>query len=214
MLRLGSIVLIAVLLAACGRRAAGAAREVRRKQPPPASHDVPSTQDRAMSAHGRSEAPTPKRAARRQPDERVSFARRGGALACEGVPLADMQARFGTPTYVYSRPRSSAPSRLHRRAPRRRRWSATREGDSNSPSSTCWPRRQRLRHRIRRRTARVIAAGGEPAKWCSPAWARRSRDRQRLSRRHPVLQPRVGAELEMVERVAAAPAGAHASRCA
>ncbi len=31
------------------------------------------------------------------------FVRRGGALACEGVLLAEIAARFGTPTYVYSR---------------------------------------------------------------------------------------------------------------
>jgi predicted small lipoprotein YifL len=46
MLRLGSIVLIAVLLAACGQKGPLVLpEEVRRKQPPPASHDVPSTQD-------------------------------------------------------------------------------------------------------------------------------------------------------------------------
>jgi diaminopimelate decarboxylase len=32
-----------------------------------------------------------------------AFGRRRDALACEGVPLADIAARFGTPTYVYSR---------------------------------------------------------------------------------------------------------------
>ena len=32
-----------------------------------------------------------------------AFRMRGGALACEGVPLTDIAARFGTPTYVYSR---------------------------------------------------------------------------------------------------------------
>ena len=32
-----------------------------------------------------------------------AFRRRDGALVCEGVPLADIAARFGTPTYVYSR---------------------------------------------------------------------------------------------------------------
>ena len=32
-----------------------------------------------------------------------AFHRRSGALHCEGVPLADIAARFGTPTYVYSR---------------------------------------------------------------------------------------------------------------
>lgn len=31
------------------------------------------------------------------------FARRAGALFCEGVPLDEVAARFGTPTYVYSR---------------------------------------------------------------------------------------------------------------
>ena len=33
----------------------------------------------------------------------AGFHRRDGALCCESVPLADLAARFGTPTYVYSR---------------------------------------------------------------------------------------------------------------
>ena len=32
-----------------------------------------------------------------------AFTRRAGALFCEDVPLADIAARFGTPTYVYSK---------------------------------------------------------------------------------------------------------------
>ncbi len=32
-----------------------------------------------------------------------AFARRDGALCCEGVPLTSVARRFGTPTYVYSR---------------------------------------------------------------------------------------------------------------
>lgn len=31
-----------------------------------------------------------------------AFARRGGALHCDGVPLADLAAAYGTPLYVYS----------------------------------------------------------------------------------------------------------------
>jgi len=47
MLRFGCIVLIAVWLAACGQKGPLVLpEEARRKQPPPASHDVPSTQDR------------------------------------------------------------------------------------------------------------------------------------------------------------------------
>jgi diaminopimelate decarboxylase len=41
-----------------------------------------------------------KPAARRRVE---AFSRRRGVLACEGVPLAEIADRFGTPTYVYSR---------------------------------------------------------------------------------------------------------------
>jgi predicted small lipoprotein YifL len=46
MLRLGSIVLIAALLAACGQKGPLVLpEEARRKQAPPPAHDVPPTQE-------------------------------------------------------------------------------------------------------------------------------------------------------------------------
>ena len=49
LLRLGSIVLTVALLAACGQKGPLVLpEEARRKQPPPATHDVPPTQERTQ----------------------------------------------------------------------------------------------------------------------------------------------------------------------
>jgi diaminopimelate decarboxylase len=45
-----------------------------------------------------------------------ALARRDGVLVCEGVALADIAARFGTPTYVYSRAAIEAGFDAYRRA--------------------------------------------------------------------------------------------------
>ena len=138
----------------------------------------------------------------------LPFARRGGALACEGVPLADIAARFGTPTYVYSR------------AAIERAFAAYTDALRGRPSLVCYAMKANSNLAVLDllaragsgfdivsggELARVIAAGGEPRKVVFSGVGKTEVEiASALAADILCFNLESVAELEMVERVAAA----------
>jgi diaminopimelate decarboxylase len=135
------------------------------------------------------------------------FSRRGSALACEGVPLADIAARFGTPTYVYSRAAIEAAYAAYAEALRGR------------PSLVCYAVKANSNLAVLNllaragsgfdivsggELARVIAAGGDPRKVVFSGVGKTEGEiAQALAADILCFNLESVAELEMVERVAA-----------
>lgn len=97
----------------------------------------------------------------------AAFSRSGGALHCESVPLATIAARFGTPTYVYSKRAIVVAFQTYARAL------------AGRPSLVCYAMKANSNLAVLRllaqmgagfdivsggELARVLAAGGDPAK--------------------------------------------------
>jgi len=136
-----------------------------------------------------------------------AFRRRGGALACEGVPLADIAARFGTPTYVYSRASIETAFAAYAEALRGR------------PSLVCYAMKANSNLAVLNllaragsgfdivsggELARVIAAGGDPRKVVFSGVGKTEGEiAQALAADILCFNLESVAELEMVERVAA-----------
>ena len=136
-----------------------------------------------------------------------AFRRRGGALACEGVPLADIAARFGTPTYVYSRASIETAFAAYAEALRGR------------PSLVCYAMKANSNLAVLDllaragsgfdivsggELARVIAAGGDPRKVVFSGVGKTEGEiAQALAADILCFNLESVAELEMIERVAA-----------
>ena len=136
-----------------------------------------------------------------------AFHRRGGALACEGVPLADIAARFGTPTYVYSRAAIEGAFAAYAAALQAR------------PSLVCYAMKANSNLAVLNllaragsgfdivsggELARVIAAGGDPRKVVFSGVGKTEGEiAQALAADILCFNLESVAELEMVERVAA-----------
>ena len=137
----------------------------------------------------------------------AAFHRVDGALACEGVPLADIAARFGTPTYVYSRAAIEAAFGAYAEALRSR------------PSLVCYAMKANSNLAVLNllaragsgfdivsggELARVIAAGGDPGKVVFSGVGKTEAEvAQALAAEILCFNLESVAELEMVERVAA-----------
>ena len=135
------------------------------------------------------------------------FSRRGGALACEGVLLSEIAARFGTPTYVYSRAAIEDAFAAYTAALRRR------------PSLVCYAMKANSNLAVLNllaragsgfdivsggELARVMAAGGDPRKVVfSGVGKTQGEIAQALAADILCFNLESVAELEMVERVAA-----------
>jgi diaminopimelate decarboxylase len=138
---------------------------------------------------------------------RQAFGRRGEALACEDVPLAEIAARFGTPTYVYSRAAIEAAYAAYAEALRGR------------PSLVCYAMKANSNLSVLNllaragsgfdivsggELARVIAAGGDPRKVVFSGVGKSEGEiAQALAADILCFNLESVAELEMVERVAA-----------
>ena len=137
-----------------------------------------------------------------------AFSRRDGVLACEGVPLTEIAARFGTPTYVYSRAAIEGAFAAYTAALRGR------------PSLVCYAMKANSNLAILNllaragsgfdivsggELARVIAAGGDPRKVVFSGVGKTAGEiAQALDAEILCFNLESVAELEMVERVAAA----------
>jgi diaminopimelate decarboxylase len=137
-----------------------------------------------------------------------AFSRRDGVLACEGVPLTEIAARFGTPTYVYSRAAIEGAFAAYTAALRGR------------PSLVCYAMKANSNLAILNllaragsgfdivsggELARVIAAGGDPRKVVFSGVGKTAGEiAQALAAEILCFNLESVAELEMVERVAAA----------
>ena len=135
------------------------------------------------------------------------FCRHGGALACEGVALADIAIRFGTPTYVYSRAAIEGAFAAYAAALRGR------------PSLVCYAMKANSNLAVLNllaragsgfdivsggELARVIAAGGDPRKVVFSGVGKTEGEiAQALAADILCFNLESVAELEMVERVAA-----------
>ena len=136
-----------------------------------------------------------------------AFRRRGGALACEGVPLSEIAARFGTPTYVYSR------------ASIEQAFAAYAEALRGRPSLVCYAMKANSNLAVLDllaragsgfdivsggELARVIAAGGDPRKVVFSGVGKTEDEiAQALAADILCFNLESVAELEMIERVAA-----------
>jgi diaminopimelate decarboxylase len=136
-----------------------------------------------------------------------AFGRRRGALACEGVPLADIAARFGTPTYVYSRAAIEGAFAAYTEALRGRRSLVCYAMKANSNLAVL-----NLLARAGSgfdivsggELARAIAAGGDPRKVVFSGVGKTEGEiAQALAADIFCFNLESVAELEMVERVAA-----------
>jgi diaminopimelate decarboxylase len=141
------------------------------------------------------------------PGTEPAFHRRGGTLACEGVPLAEIAARFGTPTYVYSRAAIEAAFAEYL-APLQGR-----------PSLVCYAMKANSNLAVLNllarlgagfdivsggELARAIAAGGDPRKVVFSGVGKTAAEiAQALAADILCFNLESVAELEMVERVAA-----------
>jgi len=137
----------------------------------------------------------------------AAFHRRDGALACEGVPLTDIAARFGTPTYVYSRSSIEGAFAAYTAALRGR------------PALVCYAMKANSNLAVLSllaragsgfdivsggELARVIAAGGDPRKVVFSGVGKTAAEvAQALAADILCFNLESVAELEMVERVAA-----------
>jgi len=137
-----------------------------------------------------------------------AFLRRDGGLACEGVQLAEIAARFGTPTYVYSRAAIESAFAAYTTALRGR------------PSLVCYAMKANPNLAVLNllaragsgfdivsggELARVIAAGGDPRKVVFSGVGKTEREiAQALAADILCFNLESVAELEMVGRVAAA----------
>jgi len=137
-----------------------------------------------------------------------AFSRRAGVLACEGVPLAEVAARFGTPTYVYSR------------AAIERAFAAYAAALHGRKSLVCYAMKANPNLAVLNllaragsgfdivsggELARVIAAGGDPGKVVFSGVGKTEDEIGRaLAADILCFNLESVAELEMVERVAAA----------
>ncbi len=135
------------------------------------------------------------------------FGRRDGVLACEGVPLTEIAARFGTPTYVYSRAAIEGAFAAYTAALRDR------------PSLVCYAMKANSNLAVLDllaragsgfdivsggELARVIAAGGNPRKVVFSGVGKTAAEvAQALAADILCFNLESAAELEMVERVAA-----------
>jgi diaminopimelate decarboxylase len=135
-----------------------------------------------------------------------AFRRRDGALSCEGVPLADIAARFGTPTYVYSRASIETAFAAYAEALRGR------------PSLVCYAMKANSNLAVLNllaragsgfdivsggELARVIAAGGDPRKVVFSGVGKTEGEiAQALAADILCFNLESVAELQMVERVA------------
>ncbi|MBS1163533.1 MAG: diaminopimelate decarboxylase, partial [Burkholderiaceae bacterium] len=135
------------------------------------------------------------------------FGRRDGALACEGVPLAGIAERFGTPTYVYSRAAIEGAFGAYAAALRGR------------PSLVCYAMKANSNLAVLNllaragsgfdivsggELARVIAAGGDPRKVVFSGVGKTEAEiAQALAADILCFNLESVAELEMVGRVAA-----------
>jgi len=136
-----------------------------------------------------------------------AFRRHGGALACEGVALADIALRFGTPTYVYSRAAIEGAFAAYAAALRGR------------PSLVCYAMKANSNLAVLNllaragsgfdivsggELARVIAAGGDPRQVVFSGVGKTEGEiAQALAADILCFNLESVAELEMVERVAA-----------
>jgi diaminopimelate decarboxylase len=136
-----------------------------------------------------------------------AFGRRDGALACEGVPLAGIAERFGTPTYVYSRAAIEGAFDAYAAALRGR------------PSLVCYAMKANSNLAVLNllaragsgfdivsggELARVIAAGGDPRKVVFSGVGKTEAEiAQALAADILCFNLESVAELEMVGRVAA-----------
>jgi diaminopimelate decarboxylase len=136
------------------------------------------------------------------------FFRRDDGLACEGVALAEVAARFGTPTYVYSRAAIEGAFAAYTTALRGR------------PSLVCYAMKANPNLAVLDllaragsgfdivsggELARVIAAGGDPRKVVFSGVGKTEREiAQALAAEILCFNLESVAELEMVGRVAAA----------
>jgi diaminopimelate decarboxylase len=106
------------------------------------------------------------------------FARIDGQLHCEGVALEALAQRFGTPCYVYSGAALDAAYRAYDDALAGHAHQVCYAVKAN-PSLAILNRFARLGAGFDivsgGELARVLAAGGDPARWCFPAWARAKR---------------------------------------
>ncbi|MBK9243582.1 MAG: diaminopimelate decarboxylase [Burkholderiales bacterium] len=134
------------------------------------------------------------------------YRRSGGALFCEGVPLADIASRFGTPTYVYSRSAIEAAFAAYADALRGR------------PSLVCYAMKANSNLAVLNllarsgsgfdivsggELARVIAAGGDPRKVVFSGVGKTAAEiAQALAADILCFNLESVPELEMVERVA------------
>lgn len=135
------------------------------------------------------------------------FTRRAGALFCEDVPLADIAARFGTPTYVYSKAAIEAAFRAYTDALTGRR------------SLVCYAMKANANLAVLNllaragsgfdivsggELARVLAAGGDPHKVVFSGVGKTAAEiAQALAADILCFNLESISELEMVERVAA-----------
>ena len=140
-----------------------------------------------------------------------AFCRRDGVLACEAVPLAEIAERFGTPTYVYSRASIESAFAAYTTALRGR------------PSLVCYAMKANSNLAVLNllaragsgfdivsggELARVIAAGGDPRKVVFSGVGKTEAEIARaLAAGILCFNLESVAELEMVERVAAASGG-------
>ena len=136
-----------------------------------------------------------------------AFERRGGDLACEDVPLAEIAARFGTPTYVYSRAAIESAFAAYAAALRGR------------PSLVCYAMKANSNLAVLNllaragsgfdivsggELARVIAAGGDPGKVVFSGVGKTEGEIARaIAAGILCFNLESVTELEMVERVAA-----------
>ena len=136
-----------------------------------------------------------------------AFDRHCGALVCERVPLADIAARFGTPTYVYSRAAIETAFAAYARALSRRRSLVCYAMKANSNLAVL-----NLLARAGSgfdivsggELARVIAAGGDPGKVVFSGVGKSEGEiAQALAAGIFCFNLESVAELETVERVAA-----------
>jgi len=137
-----------------------------------------------------------------------AFRRRDGALACEGVPLAEIARRFGTPTYVYSRAAIEGAFSAYTAALRGRSSLVCYAMKANSNLAVL-----NLLARAGSgfdivsggELARVIAAGGDPRKVVFSGVGKTEAEVARaLAADILCFNLESVAELEMIERVAAA----------
>jgi len=162
-----------------------------------------------MSAPGRSEALGPAaRSAEGVSTRESAFRRIGNTLACEEVPLAEIAARFGTPTYVYSRAAIEGAFAAWREALRGRKALVCYAMKANSNLAVL-----DLLARAGAgfdivsggELARVLAAGGDPRKIVFSGVGKTEAEIARaLAADILCFNLESAAELEMIERVAAA----------